>query len=135
MKVLTQPWKQPNAMVCICVGYAAFLTSQATMTHVLIPLFVINVLLCVSTAPLFHCCFVCISMKHVDVSEASTHFDGVVASTTVVAMTLNAGAFWPRVRADTLGLILQASIVITSGGAELHAPKNARTRVGELHNH
>ena len=95
------------------------------MTHVLIPLFVINVLLCVSTAPLFNCCFVCISVKHVDVSEPSTHFDGVVASTTIVAMTLNAGVFWPRVSADTLGLILQASVVVTSGGAERHAPKNA----------
>ena len=71
-------------------------------------------------------------MKHVDVSEASAHFDGVVASTTVVAMTLNAGAFWPRVSADTLGLILQASVVITSVGAEFHAPKNFRTFEGEL---
>ena len=101
------------------------------MTHVLIPLFVINVLLGVSTAPLFHCCFVCIGVKHVDVSEASAHFDGVVARTTIVAMTLNAGAFWPRVSADTLGLILQASVVITSVGAELHAPKNDGTCVGE----
>ena len=102
------------------------------MTHVVVPFLVIQVLHSVSTTPIIDGCLVCISMKDVDVSEPSAHFDRVVTRATISAMPLAALSVWASVGTYTLGPILQASIVKTSIGAEVDTPENGRTFIENL---
>ena len=94
------------------------------MAHVGIPFLVILVLCWVSTAPIINCGSVGIGMEDIDVSKPSTHFDTVVACTTISAFPFLAVFLWSRVCAYALWPILQASIVVILISADFDTPKN-----------
>ena len=93
------------------------------MPHVIIPLLVVSILHSVATAPVIDRCFVCISVEDVDVAKPTTHFDVVVPSTSIFALSSITGTLGTRVSANALGSILQARVVKTSRGAVSHTPE------------
>jgi len=92
------------------------------MTHVIVPFLVVGVLHRFTAAKVINRCFVCFSVEDVDIPKPSAHFDRAVSSAAISALSSVAGSLWTRVGADTLGTILQASIIKVSGGAVGNTP-------------